>query len=102
MNNNIDAPIGSLVGLSATSKISEALSVLQPNQRRRKHKEFAAHYDAIESHIANGVSLKDIRAALAEGGLPMSAATFKKMLEAERARRAKALEVSAEEDRGAL
>jgi len=88
MSENIDASIQLDHGSEYVSPISLALRGLQPNQRRRKAKEFIAHFDEIKALIEQGVSYKDVRLALAKGGLPMSAATFKKMFEAETEQRA--------------
>lgn len=89
MNDNNDTPTAIEQGGEPVSNISLALRELQPNQRRRKKKDFEAHYDEIAALIELGVSLKDLRSALAKGGLSMSAATFKKMFEAERKRRSR-------------
>lgn len=89
MNGNVDAPMAIEQGAEPLSNISLALRELQPNQRRRKQKDFEAHYDEIAALIEHGVSLKDLRLALATGGLSMSAATFKKKFETERKRRSR-------------
>jgi hypothetical protein len=90
MNEKIDAPMEVESGSEPLTDISLALRQLKPNQRLCKEREFAAHFDEIKALIEQGVSYKDVRLALAKGGLPMSAATFKKMFEAESNRCAKA------------
>jgi hypothetical protein len=90
MNENIHASVEVESDSELVTNISLALRELQPNQRRRKVRDFAAHFDEIKALIEQGVSYKDVRLALAKGGLSMSAATFKKMFEAESKRRVKA------------
>ncbi|OOG51570.1 MULTISPECIES: hypothetical protein [unclassified Rhodanobacter] len=87
LNNNVIRGLES--DEKSVSPITLALRELQPNQRRRKQKDFEAHYDEIAALIEHGVSLKDLRLALATGGLSMSAATFKKKFETERKRRSR-------------
>jgi hypothetical protein len=69
------------------SKFSLKLAALQPRRRATNQAKFAENYDEILDAINRGVSSKAIRAALAEEGVTMSSATFKKLLGAERMRR---------------
>jgi hypothetical protein len=70
-----------------TSNLAQKLSSLQPKKRATNQAKIAKHYDDITDAIERGVSLTDIRDVLAEDGLKLSSATFKKLLEAERKRR---------------
>jgi DNA-binding transcriptional MerR regulator len=88
MNPRSDAIRGLEADTKPVSQITKALRELKPNQRRRKLVEFTEHYQEIAALVEQGVTIKDIREALAKGGLSMSAATFKKMFETERKRRA--------------
>jgi len=87
MNEYIDTSMAVESGSELVTQISLALRELQPNQRQRKEKEFAAHFNEIKTVIEQGVSHKDVRLALAKGGLSMSSPTFRKLLEAEWTRR---------------
>jgi ATP-dependent exoDNAse (exonuclease V) beta subunit len=90
MKENTDATMSDNSASDSVSKISLALRELKPNQRCRKEKEFAEHYEEIAALIKSGVTVKDVRDALAKGGLSMSAATFKKMLNSAEAKRLEA------------
>jgi hypothetical protein len=70
-----------------TSQLSQKLASLQPKKRNSDQAKFADHYDAIIDAIHRGVSLKDIREALAEDGIKVSSVTFKRLLDAEAKRR---------------
>jgi hypothetical protein len=72
---------------SLTNMLSRKLVLLQPRRRATNQTKFAENYDDILDAINRGVSSKAIRTALAEEGITMSSATFKKLLEAERQRR---------------
>jgi len=72
---------------TVASKLSLKLASLQPKKRTSNQAKFDQHYDDIVDAIKRGVSQKDIRAALAEDGIPLSSPTFKKLLEAKRKRR---------------
>jgi len=72
---------------TVASKLSQKLASLQPKKRTSNQAKFDQHYDDIVDAIKRGVSQKDIRAALAEDGVPVSSPTFKKLLEAGRKRR---------------
>lgn len=72
---------------TVASKLSLKLASLQPKMRTTNQAKFAEHCDDIVNAIKRGVSLKAIRMALAEEGVMMSSATFKKLLDAERMRR---------------
>jgi hypothetical protein len=72
---------------NVASKLSLKLASLQPKMRTTNRAKFADHYDDIINAIKRGVSLKGIRAALAEDGIAVSSVTFKKLLENERKRR---------------
>ncbi len=78
-----------------SDNLSLKLASLQPKKRTANRSKFAVHYDAINDAINRGVTNKDIREALAEDGLRVSATTFKKLLEAERKRRERDKEVEA-------
>lgn len=67
--------------------IASALDSLQPSDRTQKILRFREHYAGIEAALARGATQADVRAALKKGKLSLSAATFRKMLEAERERR---------------
>ena len=69
------------------NKLSRKLVSLQPRRRATNQTKFAEHYGDILGAIHRGVPNKAIRLALAEEGIAMSSATFKKLLEAERMRR---------------
>ncbi|MCT6971873.1 hypothetical protein, partial [Salmonella enterica] len=73
-----------------TTPLSLKLASLQPKKRTTNQSKFAEHYDDIVEAINRGVSNKDIRAALADEGITVSSATFKKLLDAERKRRGSA------------
>lgn len=73
---------------STTSKLSLTLASLQPKLRTTNQEKIAKHYDDIIGAIKRGVSMKDIRAALAEDGVNVASVTFKKLLDIERKRRA--------------
>ena len=70
-----------------TNKLSLKLASLQSKRRTTNQTKFAENYDDILDAINRGVSSKAIRVALAEEGIAMSSATFKKLLEAKRMRR---------------
>lgn len=72
---------------NASTPLSLKLASLQPKKRTSNQAKFAEHYDAIIEAIERGVSNKDIREALADEGINVSSATFKKLLEGERQRR---------------
>jgi DNA-binding transcriptional MerR regulator len=72
---------------TASIPLSLKLASLQPKKRTTNQTKFAEHHDAIVEAIERGVSNKDIREALAEEGIKVSSATFKKLLNAERQRR---------------
>jgi len=72
---------------STTSKLSLTLASLQPKLRTTNQEKIAKHYDDIVDAIKRGVSMKDIRQALAEDGINVASVTFKKLLEIERKRR---------------
>lgn len=67
--------------------IAQALGALEPNERARKSETFLASYNDIEAAIARGVTQVEVRKALAQAGLKLSPATFKKLLENERRHR---------------
>lgn len=69
-----------------TSQLSLKLASLRPKRRATNQATFAEHYDAILAAFNRGVSSKDIREALADEGIKVSSATFKKLLNAERQR----------------
>lgn len=64
--------------------VAKALAALQPGARVRKSTLFHEYYPQIEATLARGVTQVEVRAALKKAGLSLSAATFRKMLEAER------------------
>lgn len=64
--------------------IAATLTSLQPSERVRKKTSFHEHYKNVEAALARGVTHTSVRAALKEMGLSLSAATFRKLLEAER------------------
>lgn len=66
--------------------IASALGSLKPSDRTQKLVTFREHYAGIEAALARGATQADVRAALKKGKLSLSAATFRKMLEAERER----------------
>jgi UV DNA damage repair endonuclease len=70
-----------------TNELSLKLASLQPKKRTANRMKFAECSDDIFDAINRGVSSKAIRMALAEEGVTMSSATFKKLLDAERLRR---------------
>jgi len=69
------------------SSLAAKLASLPPKKRTSNQATFAKHYEDILGAIERGVSLKDIREALAEHGLKLSSATFKRHLSAEVDRR---------------
>ncbi|WP_426701657.1 hypothetical protein ACPPVV_01180 [Rhodanobacter sp. Col0626] len=71
----------------SVSKLSLKLASLQPKARTANQAKIAEHYDDIVNAIERGVSMKALRAALAEDGVAIASATFKKLLENERKRR---------------
>jgi hypothetical protein len=73
-------------GCTLANKLSRKLVSLQPKRRATNQTKFAENYDDIVDAINRGVTSKAIRMALAEEGITMSSATFKKLL-AERMRR---------------
>jgi hypothetical protein len=68
----------------AACSIAQVLGALEPNERARKSETFLASYHDIEAAIARGVTQVEVRKALAQAGLKLSPATFKKLLENER------------------
>jgi len=71
----------------SANRISQALNALQPDGRTLKLVTFSGLYNDIEAALARGVTQTAVRKALTDTGLPLSAATFKKLLESERTRR---------------
>ncbi|MFK2902880.1 hypothetical protein ISP17_02810 [Dyella ginsengisoli] len=74
---------------TGSNSLAARLAALQPKKRTSNQAKFAEHYEEILHAIERGVSLKDIREALAEAGLKLSSATFKRLLQAEADRRRK-------------
>ena len=66
-----------------SNSLAAKLAALQPKKLTSNQAKFAEHYEEILHAIERGVSLKDIREALAEAGLKLSSATFKRLLQAE-------------------
>ena len=73
---------------SEADKIIAALKKLPTNKRVAARKLFSELYPVIMQRIAEGVSQKNIIAALAEHKLQLSPATFKKFFHAETIARA--------------
>lgn len=70
-------------GGASFSALSMKLSSLQPKKRASNRTKFSVHYQDIVAAIERGVSMKDIRDALAEDGLTLSSATFNRLLKEE-------------------
>lgn len=68
--------------------LAHILDALEPNRRAQRLDMFAEHFAHIESALQRGVTQTAIRKALSEAGLKLSSTTFKKLLSAERLRRA--------------
>lgn len=67
--------------------LSQKLKELLPNKRISNQVKLQAHYDEIIDALGRGVSMKTIREVLAESGISLSAATLKRLLGVEAARR---------------
>lgn len=81
--------------------IAETLLSLEPSERVRKKSSFREHYEDIEAALARGVTHSAVRAALKRTSLSLSAATFRKMLEAERELRKQTQDRNAQPEAGA-
>lgn len=68
--------------------LAHVLDALEPNRRTQRLDIFTEHFAHIEAALQRGVTQTAIRKALSDAGLKLSSATFKKLLNAERLRRA--------------
>ncbi len=84
MNAMVDVILPDAPGEDEPVNIEAVLESLQPGDNKKKPMMFRKHHAGIEAALARGVTHSDIRAALKRGGLSLSAATFRKMLDAER------------------
>lgn len=71
--------------------IKHELGALLPSRRRQTCAKLRELYPAIDSALKRGITQKDALGILKAHGISLSVATFRRMLEAERLRRAQKL-----------
>lgn len=84
INSIADAEAPAVQCGGAELDVAATLISLQPSERVRKKTSFHEHYKDVEAALARGVTQAVVRDALKRMGLSLSAATFRKMLDAER------------------